>query len=138
MWILSKRGKFSLSLSIYIWMYIYVSMWKYSKFLSLTVIFLQENSEKNKPDEVMESNIDAMEWKLEVERVMHQLKVTVRNDSRVMVLSILKIDCIISILSIWMLFSLWLNNVCATFQILFNSQENFNLQWYYEFNISII
>uniref|UniRef100_T1D1P4 Putative intraflagellar transport protein n=1 Tax=Cupiennius salei TaxID=6928 RepID=T1D1P4_CUPSA len=42
----------------------------------------QENSEKNKPEEVMESNIDAMEWKLEVERVMHQLKVTVRNDSR--------------------------------------------------------
>lgn len=31
----------------------------------------------------MESNTDAMEWKLEVERVMHQLKVTVRNDSRV-------------------------------------------------------
>ena len=81
-------------------MYIYVCMCMYSKFLSLTVIFLQENSEKNKPDEVMESNIDAMEWKLEVERVMHQLKVTVRNDSRVMVLSILKIDCIISILSI--------------------------------------
>lgn len=42
----------------------------------------QENSEKNKPDEVMESNIDSTEWKLEVERVMHHLKVTVRNDSR--------------------------------------------------------
>ncbi|GBM65587.1 Intraflagellar transport protein 57 [Araneus ventricosus] len=42
----------------------------------------QDKGEKNKPDEVMESNVDAMEWKLEVERVMHQLKVTVRNDSR--------------------------------------------------------
>ncbi|XP_054714052.1 intraflagellar transport protein 57 homolog [Uloborus diversus] len=42
----------------------------------------EDKGEKNKPDEVMESNIDAMEWKLEVERVMHQLKVTVRNDSR--------------------------------------------------------
>ncbi|CAL1273411.1 unnamed protein product [Larinioides sclopetarius] len=41
-----------------------------------------DKGEKNKPDEVMESNIDAMEWKLEIERVMHQLKVTVRNDSR--------------------------------------------------------
>ncbi|PRD23575.1 UNVERIFIED_CONTAM: ift57 [Trichonephila clavipes] len=43
---------------------------------------IADKGEKNKPDEVMESNIDAMEWKLEVERVMHQLKVTVRNDSR--------------------------------------------------------
>lgn len=34
----------------------------------------------------MESNIDAMEWKLEVERVMHQLKVTVRSDSRVIII----------------------------------------------------
>ncbi|GIY03321.1 intraflagellar transport protein 57 homolog [Caerostris darwini] len=42
----------------------------------------QDKGEKSKPDEVMESNMDAMEWKLEVERVMHQLKVTVRNDSR--------------------------------------------------------
>ncbi|KFM73218.1 Intraflagellar transport protein 57-like protein, partial [Stegodyphus mimosarum] len=42
----------------------------------------QDKGEKNKPDEVMESNMDSMEWKLEVERVMPLLKITVRNDSR--------------------------------------------------------
>ncbi|XP_035223594.1 intraflagellar transport protein 57 homolog isoform X2 [Stegodyphus dumicola] len=42
----------------------------------------QDKGEKNKPDEVMESNMDCMEWKLEVERVMPLLKITVRNDSR--------------------------------------------------------
>ncbi|XP_015920454.1 intraflagellar transport protein 57 homolog [Parasteatoda tepidariorum] len=42
----------------------------------------QGKGEDMRPDEVMESNLDVVEWKMEIERVMHHLKVTVRNDSR--------------------------------------------------------
>lgn len=36
-----------------------------------------------KQEEIMESTVDAADWKLEVERVLPQLKVTVRNDNKV-------------------------------------------------------
>ena len=39
--------------------------------------------ESSKPDEIMESTTDAAEWKLEVERVFPQLKVTIRTDNKV-------------------------------------------------------
>ncbi|XP_053185489.1 intraflagellar transport protein 57 homolog isoform X2 [Scomber japonicus] len=35
-----------------------------------------------KPDEIMESTVDAAEWNLEVERVLPQLKVTIRTDNK--------------------------------------------------------
>ena len=37
----------------------------------------------NKPDEIMEANTDASEWRMEVERVLPQLKVTLRADNKV-------------------------------------------------------
>ncbi|XP_053408903.1 intraflagellar transport protein 57 homolog isoform X1 [Mercenaria mercenaria] len=40
------------------------------------------NDEKSKPDEIMESTTDAADWKLEVERVLPQLKVTIRTDNK--------------------------------------------------------
>ena len=40
---------------------------------------------ENKPDSVMESTIDAAEWKLEVERVLPLLKVHIRTDNKVLV-----------------------------------------------------
>ncbi|XP_053297401.1 intraflagellar transport protein 57 homolog isoform X2 [Pleuronectes platessa] len=36
----------------------------------------------SKPDEILESTVDAAEWNLEVERVLPQLKVTVRTDNK--------------------------------------------------------
>lgn len=36
----------------------------------------------SKPDEILESTIDAAEWNLEVERVLPQLKVTIRTDNK--------------------------------------------------------
>ncbi|XP_032388160.1 intraflagellar transport protein 57 homolog [Etheostoma spectabile] len=36
----------------------------------------------SKPDEILESTVDAAEWNLEVERVLAQLKVTVRTDNK--------------------------------------------------------
>lgn len=38
--------------------------------------------ESEKPDDVLESNTDTAEWKLEVERVLPQLKVTIRSDAK--------------------------------------------------------
>ncbi|KAM9349710.1 intraflagellar transport protein 57 homolog [Symphorus nematophorus] len=35
-----------------------------------------------KPDEILESTVDAAEWNLEVERVLPQLKVTIRTDNK--------------------------------------------------------
>lgn len=41
------------------------------------------DGESSKPEKMMESNTDAAEWKLEVERVLPQLKVTLRTDNKV-------------------------------------------------------
>ena len=43
----------------------------------------QANQEKSKPDDIMESTTDAADWKMEVERVLPQLKVTIRTDNKV-------------------------------------------------------
>jgi estrogen-related receptor beta like 1 len=43
----------------------------------------QLDGEGLKPEKMMESNTDAAEWKLEVERVLPQLKVTLRTDNKV-------------------------------------------------------
>ncbi|MFT7813774.1 intraflagellar transport protein 57 homolog [Arapaima gigas] len=45
-------------------------------------LLLSEADRSSKPDEILESNIDAAEWNLEVERVLPQLKVTVRSDNK--------------------------------------------------------
>lgn len=37
----------------------------------------------SKPDDILESTVDAVEWNLELERVLPQLKVTVRSDNKV-------------------------------------------------------
>lgn len=36
----------------------------------------------SKPDDILESTVDAAEWRLEVERVLPQLKVTIRTDNK--------------------------------------------------------
>ncbi|XP_028646728.1 intraflagellar transport protein 57 homolog [Erpetoichthys calabaricus] len=41
-----------------------------------------ELMESSKPDEILESSTDATEWNLEVERVLPQLKVTIRTDNK--------------------------------------------------------
>ncbi|XP_039609922.1 intraflagellar transport protein 57 homolog [Polypterus senegalus] len=41
-----------------------------------------EIMESSKPDEILESSTDATEWNLEVERVLPQLKVTIRTDNK--------------------------------------------------------
>ncbi|XP_053563513.1 intraflagellar transport protein 57 homolog [Bombina bombina] len=38
--------------------------------------------ESTKPQEILESNIDAVEWNMELERVLPQLKVTIRTDNK--------------------------------------------------------
>lgn len=40
------------------------------------------NFESSKPEEILESTTDAADWRLEVERVMPQLKVTIRTDNK--------------------------------------------------------
>ncbi|XP_052806204.1 intraflagellar transport protein 57 homolog [Mya arenaria] len=42
----------------------------------------QKNDETSKPEEIMESTTDAADWKMEVERVLPQLKVTIRTDNK--------------------------------------------------------
>lgn len=42
----------------------------------------QTTTESSKPEKIMESSYDANEWKLEVERVLPQLKVTIRTDNK--------------------------------------------------------
>lgn len=42
----------------------------------------REPSLSSKPDVILESNTDAAEWNLEVERVLPQLKVTIRTDNK--------------------------------------------------------
>ena len=46
-------------------------------------MLLQVASLSSKPDDILESNTDAAEWNLEVERVLPQLKVTIRTDNKV-------------------------------------------------------
>ncbi|XP_072219526.1 intraflagellar transport protein 57 homolog isoform X1 [Leuresthes tenuis] len=41
-----------------------------------------EPESSSKPDEILESMVDAAEWNLEVERVLPQLKVTIRTDNK--------------------------------------------------------
>ncbi|KAM7379828.1 hypothetical protein PAMP_005348 [Pampus punctatissimus] len=41
-----------------------------------------EAEPSSKPDDILESTVDAAEWNLEVERVLPQLKVTVRTDNK--------------------------------------------------------
>ncbi|KAM4727645.1 intraflagellar transport protein 57 homolog [Anableps anableps] len=41
-----------------------------------------EAEPSSKPDEILESTVDAAEWRLEVERVLPQLKVTIRTDNK--------------------------------------------------------
>ena len=45
---------------------------------------LSKNIQDVKHEEIMESTTDATEWKLEVERVLPQLKVTIKTDHKVM------------------------------------------------------
>ncbi|KAM3934549.1 intraflagellar transport protein 57 homolog [Leptodactylus fuscus] len=56
------------------------------QFIDLTVLKAQtsklNSAESSKPGEILESSIDAAEWYLEVERVLPQLKVTVRTDNK--------------------------------------------------------
>lgn len=44
---------------------------------------MKEITDSSKPESVMESSIDAAEWKLEVERVLPLLKVHIRTDNKV-------------------------------------------------------
>lgn len=53
-------------------------------FMFLLVSFaMKEITDSSKPESVMESTIDAAEWKLEVERVLPLLKVHIRTDNKV-------------------------------------------------------
>ena len=45
---------------------------------------MQRQEDSKKPDSVLESTVDAAEWKLEVERVLPMLKVHIRGDIKVM------------------------------------------------------
>ena len=47
------------------------------------VLVAFKEGDSSKPEAMMESNVDAAEWKLEVERVLPQLKVTIRTDNKV-------------------------------------------------------
>jgi estrogen-related receptor beta like 1 len=40
-------------------------------------------NDSSKPEEILESTTDAADWKLEVERVLPSLKVTIRTDNKV-------------------------------------------------------
>lgn len=48
------------------------------------LVLYQQTFESSKPEEILESTTDAADWKLEVERVMPQLKVTIRTDNKVL------------------------------------------------------
>lgn len=43
---------------------------------------MNKTIQENKPEEILESTTDASEWKLEVERVLPQLKVMIKNDNK--------------------------------------------------------
>lgn len=44
---------------------------------------IKKNIQEIKHEEILESTTDANEWKLEVERVLPQLKVTIKTDHKV-------------------------------------------------------
>lgn len=46
-------------------------------------IFTQNMNDTAKQEEILQSTTDVAEWNLEVERVLPQLKVTVRTDNKV-------------------------------------------------------
>ena len=48
-----------------------------------SAVCFQRQDESTKPDSVLESTVDAAEWKLEVERVLPMLKVHIRSDNKV-------------------------------------------------------
>ncbi|XP_033838496.1 intraflagellar transport protein 57 homolog isoform X2 [Periophthalmus magnuspinnatus] len=50
--------------------------------LKLRSTHLQEQESRLKPEEILESTVDAAEWSLEVERVLPQLKVTICTDNK--------------------------------------------------------
>ncbi|XP_013856795.1 intraflagellar transport protein 57 homolog, partial [Austrofundulus limnaeus] len=41
-----------------------------------------EPEPSSRPEEILESRVDSVEWNLEVERVLPQLKVTIRTDNK--------------------------------------------------------
>ena len=45
--------------------------------------FTQDINDSARQEEILQSTTDAAEWNLEVERVLPQLKVTVRTDNKV-------------------------------------------------------
>lgn len=51
--------------------------------LYINVIPTQDMNDSAKQEEILQSTTDAAEWNLEVERVLPQLKVTVRTDNKV-------------------------------------------------------
>ena len=53
--------------------------------LDLDALKNQKLESGNKPENIMLSNTTAAEWKLELERVLPQLKVTIRTDNKVCV-----------------------------------------------------
>uniref|UniRef100_A0A3B5MQP7 Intraflagellar transport protein 57 homolog n=1 Tax=Xiphophorus couchianus TaxID=32473 RepID=A0A3B5MQP7_9TELE len=51
--------------------------------MDLEALKLRNEAEpSSKPDDILESTVDAAEWRLEVERVLPQLKVTIRTDNK--------------------------------------------------------
>ncbi len=48
----------------------------------MLAIYIQDAVEGSRPEEIMESTVDANEWKLEVERVTPSLKVHIRTDNK--------------------------------------------------------
>ena len=55
---------------------------------TMSLTYLQEAADSSKPDVIMESSTDIAEWKLEVERVLPQLKITARTDNKVVYTSL--------------------------------------------------
>jgi len=51
--------------------------------MAILFCVLQQKDVANKPENIMLSNTTAAEWKLELERVLPQLKVTIRTDNKV-------------------------------------------------------
>ncbi|KAF6038178.1 IFT57 [Bugula neritina] len=50
--------------------------------LDLNALKNQKHDSTSKPENIMVSNTTAAEWKLELERVLPQLKVTIRTDNK--------------------------------------------------------
>ena len=61
----------------------------------MSLMCRQEAADSSKPDVIMESSTDIAEWKLEVERVLPQLKVTARTDNKVVSTSLSTITSVL-------------------------------------------